>query len=341
MKKILFTLLLLTPFIFFIDEVNAETLPKPSTIEIENQSYGLSKYYTFTGDNIRTIGWYDLYGYATTINDSGLIGFMDSRQNFWYDDLCKGKEISIDVTTLAYYSPGNFYEQSGNLKLWNGEVATTCSLKSTSWNGNVSEWSCYGVITDRVLLTFENIAIGSTEYYNLAIYTGSSYKCDATNSDILNNLTTIGDKITTNQNQNTQDIINNQNTNQAQTNEKLDNLNQNITNDNIDSSSAGGFFSDYQDNDYGLSSVITAPLQFIQNLNSNTCTDLTLPIPFVNQNATLPCMTNIYNKHFGSVFTLYQTITTGFIAYWVAVRIFALVKGFKDPEDDKIEVMDL
>jgi hypothetical protein len=52
-------------------------------------------------------------------------------------------------------------------------------------------------------------------------------------------------------------------------------------------------------------------------------------------------MTAIYNKHFGSIFTLYQTITTGFIAYWVAVRIFALIKGFKDPEDDKIEVMDL
>lgn len=341
MKKLLFTILLITPILFFADNVYAEILPKPSTIEIENKSYGLSEYYSFSGNNIRNIGWYDLNGYSNNYNNGSSIGFQDSRQNFWYDNLCKGKEISIDVTTLAYYSPGNFYEQSGNLKLWNGEVATTCSLKSLSWNNNVAEWSCYGVITDRVLLTFEDIAIPSTASYNLAIYTGSTYKCDATNSDILNNLTTIGDKITNNQNQNTQNIINNQNQNQQQTNEKLDNLNQNITNDNIDSSSANSFFSDYKDKDYGLSSVITAPLQFVQNLNNNTCTDITLPIPFINQNATLPCMSNIYTKHFGSVFTLYQTITTGFIAYWVAVRIFALVKGFKDPEDDKIEVMDL
>lgn len=128
---------------------------------------------------------------------------------------------------------------------------------------------------------------------------------------------------------------------QKETNEKLDNINDSITNDEIDSSAAGGFFGDYEDNDYGLSSIITAPLQFIQNLNNNQCSSLTLPLPYVDQNLTLPCMTTIYSEHFGSLFTLYQAITTGFIAYWVSVRIFALVKGFKDPEDDKIEVMDL
>lgn len=125
------------------------------------------------------------------------------------------------------------------------------------------------------------------------------------------------------------------------TNKELGNLNDNLTDDSIDNSSANSFFDNYKDNDYGLSSVITAPLQFIQNLNSNVCNELSVPLPYVNKNLKLPCMSSIYSNYFGSFFTMYQAITTGFIAYWVAVRIFALVKGFKDPEDDKIEVMDL
>lgn len=127
-----------------------------------------------------------------------------------------------------------------------------------------------------------------------------------------------------------------------ETNNQLGDLNNNLTDSNIDSSSANNFFNNFKDENYGLSSIITSPLKFIQNLNNNQCTDLSVPIPYIkNQNLKLPCMDKIYKQHFNALFTLYQNITTGFIAYWVAVRIFALVKGFKDPEDDKIEVMDL
>ncbi len=124
-------------------------------------------------------------------------------------------------------------------------------------------------------------------------------------------------------------------------NQGLDNINDNLTDSSIDDTSSKNFFNNFQDNDHGLSSVITAPLQFIKNLNNNTCTPISLTIPFVDKNFTLPCMSTIYSDNFGTFFTLYQTITTGFIAYYVSVRIFALVKGFKDPKDDRIEVMDL
>ena len=90
-----------------------------------------------------------------------------------------------------------------------------------------------------------------------------------------------------------------------------------------------------------LTSVITAPLTFIQGLTSKTCSALTLPLPYVNQNLQLPCMTTIYQEHFGSFLSLYQTITFGIVSYWVIVRIFNLVKDFKNPDHDEIEVMDL
>ena len=114
-----------------------------------------------------------------------------------------------------------------------------------------------------------------------------------------------------------------------------------ITDDTVNTDSAGGFFEDFEDNDFGLSDIITLPLNFIESLTSNTCVPLTLPLPFVNQNLSLPCMSEIYSQYFGAFFSIYQAVTTGLIGYWVAVRIFGLVKGFKDPEDDKIEVMDL
>lgn len=105
--------------------------------------------------------------------------------------------------------------------------------------------------------------------------------------------------------------------------------------------SAGGFFNNFDDNDFGLSGVITAPLNTIKTITNNACTPLSLTIPFVNKDMNLPCMTNIYEEYFGSFLDIYQIITFGIISYWVCVQIYAMVKGFKNPDKDEIEVMDL
>lgn len=104
---------------------------------------------------------------------------------------------------------------------------------------------------------------------------------------------------------------------------------------------ANSFFNNFKDDDYGLSDVITMPLTFIKGLANNSCNSLNLPLPFVNKNAILPCMTSIYQDYFGSFLQIYQLITTGFISYWVCINIFALVQGFKNPDNDKVEVMEL
>lgn len=101
-------------------------------------------------------------------------------------------------------------------------------------------------------------------------------------------------------------------------------------------------FKNFKTNDHGLSSIITAPLSFIKNLSSATCTPVILPIPYGgNQTIKLPCLTPIYEEKASLFYNIYKTIITGIIAYWVCVRIYALVKGFKDPNDDKIEVLEL
>lgn len=105
--------------------------------------------------------------------------------------------------------------------------------------------------------------------------------------------------------------------------------------------SANSFFGDFKSDDYGLSDIVTMPLSFINGLSSGECNSLILPMPFVEQNVELPCMTSIYNKYFKSFLQLYQIITTGFIAYWICINIFRMVQNFKNPDNDEVEVLDL
>lgn len=116
-----------------------------------------------------------------------------------------------------------------------------------------------------------------------------------------------------------------------------------INNDNVDDSTntASNFFNNFSTDTHGLTGIITAPLNAIQSLTSKTCSPLVLPLPFVDKDLTLPCMREIYVDNFGAFMNIYDVITLGIISYWIMVRIFALVKDFKNPDHDEIEVMDL
>lgn len=105
--------------------------------------------------------------------------------------------------------------------------------------------------------------------------------------------------------------------------------------------SAGGFFQDFTTDTHGLTAIISAPLSLISKITSSSCSPLVLPLPYVDKDLTLPCMGDIYSAYFGSFLSIYQVITFGVVAYWVCVRIFNLVKDFKNPDHDEIEVLDL
>lgn len=105
--------------------------------------------------------------------------------------------------------------------------------------------------------------------------------------------------------------------------------------------SAGGFFNDFTTDTHGLTGIITAPLSLIISITSKSCSPLVLSLPYVDKDLTLPCIGAIYSNYFGSFLSIYQMITFGIVAYWVCVRIFNLVKDFKNPDHDEIEVLDL
>ena len=107
----------------------------------------------------------------------------------------------------------------------------------------------------------------------------------------------------------------------------------------IDSSSMNGFNVSF---DYGgVTGVLTAPLNAINSILSNTCSDLVFTLPFVNKQITLPCLTPIYQTHASGLLSLYQTVITGIVSYWICLNIFKIIKGFSDPQEDRIEVLEL
>lgn len=136
---------------------------------------------------------------------------------------------------------------------------------------------------------------------------------------------------------NTTNAINSQTQQQQQQHEEIMDDNTTAAEDE-----AGDFLGNFTVEDTGgLNAIITAPLSTIQSLLNNTCTKLVLPLPFVDKNLELPCLYPIYNDYFGAFFTIYQTIILGIISYRCIKSLFFDVKGFTNPEDDRIEVMDL
>lgn len=137
---------------------------------------------------------------------------------------------------------------------------------------------------------------------------------------------------------------------QQQTNNKLDETNNQLqqTNDTLNStdtteadSEASELFTNTEYETHGITGIITAPLNLIESLLSKTCSPLELPLPFVSENLILPCMLSIYQQNFPTFLTIYQIVISALIGYRICVSVFFMVKDFKNPDSDKIEVLDL
>lgn len=205
-----------------------------------------------------------------------------------------------------------------------------------------------------------------TAYSSLSQVTGQIYQnvsglsnsLNSTKTDIINNANSNKNVIVNNANSNTNRAISNatENTNRQISNDNQntdkiisnanENTNKQISNLNDDNeqeikTQGNEFFDMFGDYKYGLSDVLTLPLEYIESMTDAECHPLEFTLPFVHNHVSLPCMTPIYETHFPTFLSLWQVITTGIIAYWVTVNLFALFKRFRDPTDDKVEVMDL
>lgn len=132
-----------------------------------------------------------------------------------------------------------------------------------------------------------------------------------------------------------------QTNNNEQLNQNIENVNNSINDDNITSSDADDLVNNEAFTDStGLESVIQLPLNMVNSL-SNTCQPISITIPFINYTGTIPCMSTIYSQHFGSLYTLLKVVINGFFVYRLLLKVYELVHSAKQPDEDKLEVIDL
>lgn len=122
------------------------------------------------------------------------------------------------------------------------------------------------------------------------------------------------------------------------TNDKLDDLNGNILDDNVDEN--GSFFSDFTDNDHGLSGIITAPLRAINKLTGE-CEPVTFNV--LNEPIILPCGDTLFwdKPSVASFKIIWNLIVGGPLLFALLKKLFNIVENLKDPDSSKIEVVDL
>lgn len=280
-----------------------------------------------------------------------------SSANFFYVDLCtNGAEPTLWITSnsLGTMAPSTKWyklNQSCKINGESGKVYRQIIFISSSY-----QWGTCSVNGSSVKCSENNssASLFSNTYYNVymrILHMGITEDIpltdlildeQTTQTSILNDiLSSIKGDASINQQikENTEKQLEEQ----KKQLEEQKKTNETLKDDNIDKAqdSAGGFFNDFTTDTHGLTAVITAPLSLIESITSSACSPLVIPLPYVDKDLTLPCMSNIYSNYFGSFLSIYQIITFGIVAYWVLVRIFNLVKDFKNPDHDEIEVLDL
>lgn len=311
-------------------------------------------YSTYRTDTLR----YQFYSDDVTIAQNGVILAYNTGQVLRYDYLyatsvyfCTNTQI-FGVTNSSLYS--NFFGQRAVNSSTYYSGTNNTSLSIYPYEADVPYGSyCYSVTSTFVpsgqhQWLFLRLRRTSGSYSNVFFYpVGFEIRelglYTNTVRDIISSVVSTSGLASAQSVEDVQDSVDYIQNEVEELNDQQASTNNILTDDDTSgaTNSASNFFSNFTTNTHGLTAIITAPLSAIQSLTNATCSPLVLPLPFVNQNLTLPCMREIYVQNFGAFMTLYDTITFGIIAYWVMVRIFALVKDFKNPEHDEIEVMDL
>ena len=274
-------------------------------------------------------GYWDNYYFANDgyLGNPGSTSPIYKSINFQWDDinLCKGKSILITGYVAGLF---DFFNNSYSVGVYNNDTLLSCSYSLE--NSSRLKYTCSGVGGGKFQINVNQHEFPLRGTYTIGVSKVVDISCDSSNADII-----------TNNNNNTQNIINNNNSNTDKITDSINNTNDTMKDDNIDTSSSNSFFNNFSNNQHGLTGVINAPLKFIQSLSNNTCSNVSLTIPFVDETFNLPCFSTIYKENFNVAYTIYQVVISALVGYWVCVKIYAMVKGFKDPTDDRIEVMDL
>ena len=116
--------------------------------------------------------------------------------------------------------------------------------------------------------------------------------------------------------------------------------NDTIKSDDVDTSSSSSFFNNFKSSDHGLTGIVSAPLKIINQFTTTTCKSVN--IDFLGAKADLPCGSTLWGREDLKTFVdIYNVIMGGLISYGAVKGIFKKVQDFKNPDNSKVEVIDL
>ena len=345
-KIIIFTSVAILVYLFKLTFTHAQVIECGGTIKLNNQTLSNTSTTTVSANNNLTLSFTNLWvrDSQPTVEQNHYYTDIELLDNSgWSDWTTTSGGYLINAYDLGYKATGLFSGQKDGVVrfriIWTANAYGMVAENVVQFSRNDTGYHYAGSIPYTAGMRIRSITCGygsdmpvDTDYDREQLKALQSINSNLNNvTNAVNNSTTqitgaIGTAINAYA-QNTQRLLD------AMKEEFSDN----------DANEMKSWLGDFDSDTYGLTDIITIPLSTIESIATTTCSQpLHLPIPFLNNKyLDLPCMTPIYQSTFGSVFTIYQTVTTALIGYWVIVRIFALVKGMKDPDDDKIEVVDL
>lgn len=90
----------------------------------------------------------------------------------------------------------------------------------------------------------------------------------------------------------------------------------------------------------GIQSLITLPLRFVNNLGT-ACSPINLTIPYMDAQVTIPCMRSVITSKMPALATIITAVVNGFLLYNIFIQIIDMIHGAKNPDDDRLEVVEL
>lgn len=345
MKKYLLIFLSIFSLFFITDNVNALNFEGVREIRMY---YTNDSGQTLSTNNIGFAAWgaYGTY-YIDKIFDSGsfgniplsLYGFFTSGHG------CVNKNCVLEGVVVSYTPNGldnQNYLSSIKVELEANGSYKSCSIVDLSTEYNIYSYAKFQCANYNLNSGFNvvvsNFSVANPTKFGLAI---SSFKLldNLTSEDIIVSNNNNTNNIINNNNQNTNNIINNQDKNQQETNDRLDNINDSLNNSNVDNGTGSNFFNDFSSSDNGgISSIVKAPLVAINSMLSNTCTAMS--VTYKGKEVSLSCGTEFWSK--ASVIQNYLNwFEGGILVYLIIRKLYKLIESLKNPDDDRVEVMDL
>ena len=285
-------------------------------------------------------GLYD--DYFTAGISSGMPNMFLSYSTQWYGNtnaLCTTSQTSIEF--FVYAEPN----WSGGYDFWDYYDISSIAYPSAS-NGNCS----YSRIGKNMLKVNCVYNTGSSVQFNmygslnnkvppnqsdfrLLMKRNINYFCTATTGDLNNSLNdgfnNLNNAITNGFNKLNQDLK-----------DSMESVDETIKDDSIDIDGATGFFDDFDDDDFGLSDIVKAPLTIIRSLSTgNTCQDLNFSV--LGANVSMPSGCILWDKVPSNIESIYYVFIGGLFAYILAVKLFHDVNDLKDPEKSEVSTLDL